>query len=225
MSKTNVKVVEGFIDQIVNQRRFERLAEFCTEDCVLLASPYVGLGVNFDDSSGEKLILRDIAPNGPADGPLQPGDELIRVQDGEHIWETFDELRKGFWAHGVVDTEIHLTVRRRDAIFTIPIQRTRINVFDLKLSDIFSNQNSFWEKYWPDTKTEIRKIFGTGDMVACYAVNSGTNLEYGRSAVWGEIDIFKLRDGKISEVLFAEDYYSQLKQLGFQIIEPVRELA
>ena len=96
MSKTNVKVVEGFIDQIVNQRRFERLAEFCTEDCVLLASPYVGLGVNFDDSSSEKLILRDIAPNGPADGPLQPGDELIRVQDGEHIWETFDELRKGF---------------------------------------------------------------------------------------------------------------------------------
>ena len=225
MSKANVKLVEEYIEQVINRKRFDRLAEFCTEDCVLRASPYVGVGVNFDDTSGERLILTDMVPNGPARGHLQFGDELVRVQDGAHIWETFEELQKGFWAHGLVNTEIVLTVRRQGDILTIPLRRVRIDEFDLKVSDIFSADNPFWIKYWPDIKMEIREIFGSGDMVACYAINAGTNLEYGRSAVWGELDLFKLKDGKIKEVRIIEDAYSQLKQLGYQILEPVREHA
>jgi predicted SnoaL-like aldol condensation-catalyzing enzyme len=223
MSKANVKVVEGFVDQIINHKQFERLTEFCTEDCILHATPYVGLGVNFDDTSGEKLILCDIAPNGPADGPLQLGDELIHVQDGEHIWESFDDLRKGYWARGVVDTEIHLTVRRRGSLITIPLRRSRIDAFDMKASETFSAANPYWTKYWPDVKMEIREVFGSGDLVACYAVNSGTNMEYEHSAVWGEIDLFRLKGNRINEAWMIDDAYSMYRQLGYQITEPIRE--
>lgn len=225
MSKTNVEIVEEYIEQVINRRRFERLSEFCTEDCVLHASPYVGLGVNFDDTSGEKLILADIASNGPADGRLQLGDELVRVQDGDHILENFEALRKGLWAHGLVDTEVTVTVRRNGSLITIPLRRGRIDEFDIKASEIFTAANPYWQKYWPDVKMEVMEIFGTGDKVACYAVNSGTSQEYGRSAVWGEMDIFKLKDGRISETWGMEDTYSQFKQLGYQITEPIHQPA
>ena len=43
MSKANVKIVEEYIEQVINRRQFERLTEFCTEDCVLHASPYVSV--------------------------------------------------------------------------------------------------------------------------------------------------------------------------------------
>lgn len=224
MSKANVKIVEGYVE-LINQKQFERLSEFCTDDCVLHTSPYVGLGVNFDDTSGDKFILSHIAPGGPADGNLQLGDELMRAQDGDHIWENPEELRKGLWAQGLADTEIALTVRRNGVLLTIPLIRRRIDAFDLKASDIFMVNNPYWVKYWPDVKMEIREIFGSGDMVACYGINAGIHQEYGRSAIWGELDLFKLKDGRIREIWVIEDAYSQLKQLGYQILEPVREPA
>ena len=225
MSKANVKIVEEYIEQVINRRQFERLTEFCTEDCVLHAPPYVGLGVNFDDTSGEKLILTDVAPNSPADGRLQLGDELVRAQDGDLIVENFEELREGLWAQGLVDVELILTVRRNGSLIAIPLRRARINAFDLKASEIFNAANLYWKKYWPDIKMEVKEIFGGGDKVACYAINTGTNQEYGRSAVWDEFDIFKLKDGRITEVWGTENIYSQFKQLGYQITKPVHEPA
>jgi predicted ester cyclase len=225
MSETNIKIVEEYVEQIINKRQFERLSEFCSDDCVLHNSPYVGLGINFDDSSGEHIILTHMAPDGPAAQHLQIGDELVRAKEGDHIWETFDDLRRGLWAHGIVDTELCLTVRRHGNLLSIPLTRARIEDFDIKVSDVFNSANPYWEKYWPDLRMTIKQILGSGDTITCLAVNSGTNLEYGRSAIWGEIDIFKLHNGKITEIWGIEDTYSEFKQLGYQITEPVREFA
>ncbi len=225
MLQANIKIVEEYIEQIINQRRLERLSEFCSEDCVSHAPPYVGLGVDFDDTSEEHLILQQIAPNGPADGHLQIGDELVRVKYGDRNWETFDELRKGLWARGLVGTEICVTVRRHGNLLSIPITLRQVDQFDLKVSDIFKTAIPHMQKYWPDLKMDIKKIFGNGDMVACYAVNHGTNTEYNRSAVWDEMDIFKFKDGKIVEIWSVENNLEELHQLGYQVTEPVREFA
>ena len=225
MSQTNIQVVEGYIEQIINQRRLERLPDFCSEDCVSHAPPYVGLGGNFDDTSGEKLILTQIAPNSPMDGHLQIGDELIRVKHGDRTWETFDELRKGFWARGLVGTEICVTVKRHGNTLSIPLTLGQVEQFDINMLDVFRTAIPYMQKYWPDLKMDIKEIFGSGDMVACYAVNHGTNTEYNRSAVWDEMDIFKLKDGKITEIWGIENSLEEIHQLGYQVNEPVRELA
>jgi predicted ester cyclase len=223
MSNENTKTVEGYIEQVLNQKQLDRLFDFCSEDCVVHTSPYVGLGVNFDDTSGEKLILTHIAPHGPADGHLQLGDELIRVRHEEKTWESFDALRKGLWAQGSVGTEIFLTVRRHGSLITLPLKRTQIDQFDIKLSEFYETLMPYLQQYWPNLKMDIKEIFGDGDRVACYVVNHGTNLEYNRSATWGEIDIFKLKDGRIAEIWSVENTYSELKQLGYEIAEPIRE--
>jgi len=225
MAQTNIQIVEGYIEQVINQRRLERLHDFCSEDCVSHAPPYVGMGGNFDDTSGEKLILTQIATNGPMDGHLRIADELIRVKHGDKTWETFDELRKGFWARGLAGTEICVTVRRGGNILSIPLTLGEVKQFDIKMSDVFKTAIPYMQKYWPDLKTEIKEIFGNGDMVACYAVNHGTNTEYNRSAIWDELDMFRLKDGRITEIWAVENSFEELSQLGYQITEPVRELA
>ena len=225
MSKENIKIVDEYIDQVLNKKQLERLSDFCSEDCVSHTAPYVGLGGNFDDSSGEKLILTQIAPNGPMDGHLQIGDELIRIKKGDQIWETFDDLRKGFWARGLVGTEICVTVHRHGNTISIPLHLEQIDNFDINIHEFFEMVIPYLQKYWPDFKMEIKEIFGAGNMVACYAVNQGTNTDYNRSAVWGEMDIFKLKDGKIIEIWSVENTFEELQQLGYQVTEPIRELA
>jgi len=225
MSKTNIKVVEDYIEQVINQKKLERLPDFCSEDCVSHAPPYVGLGGNFDDSSGEKLVLTQIAPNSPMDGQLQIGDELIRVKNGDRIWETFDELRKGLWARGLAGTEICVTVHRHGNTISIPLNLEQIDNFDLNMHEFFKIVIPYLQQYWTDLKMEIKEIFGAGDMVACYAINHGTNTEYSRSAIWGEMNIFKLKDGKITEIWSVENTFEELQQLGYQVTEPIRELA
>jgi len=225
MPKSNVVIVKEYIETIINQRQFDRLPDFCTPDCVSHAAPYVGLGLTAEDTDGEHVILRSIVPNGPAHGHLHVGDELIRVKDGERTWEDFDELRKGLWGMGVVGTELIITVLRHGNLVTIPIERGRVDNFDINLSEFFNTNNPYWTRDWPDLHMEIQQIFESGDKVICYAINSGTHMEYDRSAIWGEIDIFKLMDDKITDIWAVEDSFSELKQLGYQILEPVRETA
>jgi hypothetical protein len=225
MSQTNINIVEEYIEYILNQRQVERIFEFCSKDCILHTTPYVGLGVNFDDTSGDRLILTQVAPNGPADGHLHPGDELIRVKNGDRNWETFEELRKGLWSRGLVDTEICLTLRRHGNITTIPLRLGTVNDFNLKVTEFYRMAIPYLQQYWPDLKMDVKDIFGAGNKVACYAVNHGINTEYNRSAVWGEMDIFKLKDGRITDIWAVENTFEEFEQLGYQITEPAREFA
>jgi hypothetical protein len=185
----------------------------------------VGIGLDFDDTTGTSLILYQIAPNGPAAGLLKIGDELVRVKDDTRSWESFHDLRSGLWGQGLEGTEVAMTVRRNGQLLTFHLKRERIESFDLKFSDMMKNFIPEMQKNWPDLKSEIKIIFGADDMVSCYMVNSGTNLEFGRSAIWGEMDLFRLENGRITETWMVENSFSELKQLGYQITEPIREPA
>lgn len=225
MNRTNVMVVQEYIEQIYNRRRLESLPGFCSPEAVIHAPPYVGLGVNFDDTSGERLILTQIASDSPACGHLVPGDELVRVRSEEQTWETFGTLRKGLWARGPAGSEIAMTVRRHGNLVTLPLRLGQINKFDIRLSEWLMTVIPYLNQYWPDLRMDIREIFGAGDMVACYSINHGTSLEYNRSAIWSEMDLFRLLDGRIVEVWSVENTYDELTQLGYQVSEPVLETA
>jgi len=225
MSRTNVQTVQEFIEEVLNHKRFDHFFDYWSEDAVSRAAPYVGLGLNFDDRSGDKVILIDIAPNAPATGNLKVGDELIRVTDGVHTWESFKDLKSGLWGQGIMDAPLTVTVSRGGELMDIPLKRGRVEGFDLVLSTYIDMWRDYTLKYWPDMHIEIKKIFGDGDLVACYAIDSGMNQEYHRSAVWSEMGIYRVRDGKIVENWGLEDSLSQMKQLGYQMQEPFSEQA
>ena len=223
MSNTNVQIVQEFIEEVFNRKNYDRAFDYCIEDCVFHLAPYVGLGADFDDRSGDKLVLVDVAPNGPAAGNLQIGDELVRVTDGAKTWQTFKELKGVSWGQGALGTSITVTVNRGGTLMDIPITRGRVEGFDIILSKSIDRWRDYTLKYWPDSRAEIQLIFGDADHVACYSINSGTQQEYQRSAVWADCSIYRLENGKIVESWGVEDSFAQLKQLGYQINEPVIE--
>jgi len=225
MSKTNVQIVEEYLEEVLNHKHFDRVFDYCAEDCVFHSPPYVGFGLNFDDRSGDKVVLLDIAPSGPAAGNLQVGDELVRVTDGAKTWETFKDLKSGLWGQGVAGTPITFTVNRAGRLMDIPLKRGRVDGFDLVLSTYIDVWRDGTLRDWPDLSVEIKLIFGEGDQVACYSIDSGMNQEWHRSAVWSELGIYRLKDGKIVEMWGVEDTSSQMRQLGYQIREPVMEQA
>jgi predicted SnoaL-like aldol condensation-catalyzing enzyme len=75
-------------------------------------------------------------------------------------------------------------------------------------------------RIWPGLVAEIKRIFGSGDMVASLEVNQGTNKEFGRFATWSTREIYRLEDGKIREIWAVEDTWNQYLQLGYRMQEP-----
>lgn len=225
MSNSNIQTVREFIEVVLNQKRFEQAFTYMDRDCVSHSPPYIGIGFNWDSTSGTEIKVIKTSPNGPSDGRLLPGDEIVRVTDGKKTWSTFEELSQSVWPLGMAGTSITVTVRRDGQLLDVPITRGRVEAFDIKIADQIDVWKESTLKYWPDLVSEIRMIFGSDDLVACHLINSGTSQEFHRFAVWSEYDIFRLRDGRIVEMWGLEDSLQQLMQLGYELKAPLQETA
>ena len=218
MSRTNKEVVLGFIEEVFNQKRLDRFDEYFAVNSVFHSGSYVGLGINGDDSSGEKIVLIEIAPGSPADGKLLIGDELIQVQDQQYTWDTFDGLKASVWAWGAIGTPLTIRVRRDGQIVDIGLKRGMIRGWTQPIHKELFHQYLLVD--WPDLKQTVDCILEDGDRVAVYLTNMGTHAKLGRQAVWSEFDLYRVDNGKIVDAWGLEDYCGQLKQLGYNIELP-----
>jgi predicted SnoaL-like aldol condensation-catalyzing enzyme len=218
MSRSNKEVVLGFIEEVINQKRLDRFDEYFAPGSLYQSGPYVGLGFNFDDSSGEKLVLVEIAPGGPAHGKMKLGDELLSAQDSHHFWESFDDLRHSTWARGVIGMPVTVRVRRDGEIVEVPLVRGLIPGWAMPIHKEFFQQYLLVD--CPDLRVTVEKILQDGDMVMVYLTNQGTEVKYQRQAVWIEFGLYRVTDGKIVESWGLEDTFGHLEQLGYRVEMP-----
>lgn len=225
MDNKNIQIVRECIEQINNAKNFDKIYDYYSEECVFYNPPYVGLGFFPDDSSGERLEVKSVAPNSPATDVLQQGDVMLRASDDNASWEGYDQLRTGLWGQGKLGTEVTLTLMRRGETIEAKIKRGRIDGFNLPIATLHDVWRHFLLDEMPDLKSEIIQIMGSGDLVAFYAANTGTSTIYNQSAVWTECNILRIKDGQIVEWWGVEDTLSEWRQMGFQIREPQKEPA
>lgn len=218
MNEKNEEVVLGFIDEVINQKRLDRLNEYFGPDSIYHSGPFVGIGINGDDASGEKVVITDVAPGGPAEGKLQAGDVLLWANDGQKTWDSFQELRTSLWARGVIGSELTVRVLREGEIVDVALRRGLIPGWELPVQPELFQQ--FLLVDWPDLKENVECILEDGDMVSVYLTNIGTHGQYHQQAVWSEFDLYRVRQGKIADIWGLDDYYSQIKQLGYRIEMP-----
>ena len=219
MSQTNSSILRGFFDEVVNQRRLDLFPKYFSETYVGHGTPYVGIGLVPDYSSGAKVTVQLVSPGGPAEGKLMVGDEILRVVDGERTWETFDELRQPTWGQGVLDTSLTMWVRREEVEHEITLVRGLVQGFEFPYHLLETGYPEYY-KEWPDLETRLVRVMETGDLIAYHAESQGYNARYGRSAVWAEFGFVRFQDGKITDWWSAEDTFSQFKQLGYTIEDP-----
>jgi predicted ester cyclase len=225
MENQNIQIVRDCIAQIQNGKNFSRLSDYYSETCIFKSPPYVGLGIIPDDSSGERIVIKRVAPDGPAAGKVQAGDVLLRARDEKGDWEGYEQLRTGLWGQGKLGTELTLTLLRNGETVEETIVRGRVQGFNGTIAEFKDSWQHFLETEMPDLHTEINLILASGDLVAYYATNTGTNTLYGQSAIWPECNILRLENGKIVEWWGVEDTLTEWRQLGFRITEPVKEPA
>ncbi len=174
----------------------------------------------YDASSGDRIIIQSVYPGSPADGKLMVGDEIVRAQDGERIWNTYDTLRMGgLWGQGPLGSPITVWVRRNGGETDVTLMRGVVNGFEYHYQEVEmgNRENS---KEWLGLKTRLVNVIESGDLVAYQLEAQGQNIRYGRSAVWTEFGFVRIEDGKITDWWNSDDTISQYKQLGFSILAP-----
>lgn len=225
MENKLVQIVQEFVEQILNAKRFDRIYDYFSEQCVFYSPPYVGMGFLIDDSSGERLVVKSVAANGPAAGRVQVGDVLLRARDIYGSYEGYDPLRMGVWGQGKLGTEMTLTLLRDGESIEVTIVRGRVESFHTTMAEVRDIWKHTLLEEIPDLHTEINQILASGDMVAYFATNTATNNIYHQSAIWTECNILRLEKGKIVESWGLEDSLSYWRQLGLRTIMPEKEMA
>lgn len=219
MTQTNSDILRGYFDEVINQQHLDLIPKYFSEKFIGHGTPYVGMGVMTDNSSGVKVTIQLVNPGSPAEGKLVVGDELLRVFDGEHTWKTFDELRQPLWGQGALGTSLTVWVRREEVEHEIILKRGLVQGFEFPYHLIEPGTREYI-KDWPDLKARLVNVVETGDLVAYHAENQGHNTRYGRSAVWAEFGFVRIQDGKITDWWSVEDTFSLFMQLGYTILEP-----
>lgn len=214
-------VINKLYNDLINERRFELWDEIFHPDCISHTHPYVGVGIMHDESQGDKVLIKAVAAESPAEGKLQPEDEIIKVQDGEQIWHGFDEVRTGVWGLGIPGTSLTISVKRDEEILDIPITRGMVKSFDNLLSTFQEPMKYYYEQECPDYKIEINQIIIEGEMAAVYFTCSGTNITYQRFAFYPGVELYRFDKGKIIENWSIYDNLSEMKQVGYQVLPPV----
>jgi hypothetical protein len=223
MSKTNIQIVQEYIEAL-NKKQFERTFDYCSQDCIIHSAPFVGVGIVGFDSTDGKVKLGKMVSNAPASECLREGDELIEVSDANHTWSSIEDLKAVRWTYGAVGTPLTFTVRRDGKMLECHLTRRLIDGFTFKLADTMKSYKVYSET-WPVLEEQIHQIFGSEDWVAVYSTLHGTNRDYRYSAAWSSCSVYRLKEGKIIEMMGVEDECTQIKQLGYQIHEPQREIA
>ena len=223
MTRTNTDIVREYVEAI-NRNDFDRLFDFCSGDCVYHVPPYVGLGIRARNDAGGRVAVAGLVAHAPAEGILEVDDILLRVQDGSRTWETTEDLKMGFWGWGIPETPLTITVERHGARLELQLLRGHVPSFDHRLADYYEMWRDDKLENWPDLKSEITQVFEKDDLVALCMLHRGTNRQFQRAAIWSECSIFRLQDGKITEMWGAEDGLAQVMQLGYELREPQKTL-
>jgi hypothetical protein len=219
MTQTNSSILRGYFDEVINQKHLDLLPKYFSEDFIGHGTPYVGMGVRIDDSSGMKVTIEAVNPGSPAEGKLMVGDEILRVVDGEHTFKTFDELRQTTWGQGALGTSLTVWVRREGVEHEITLVRGLVQGFKFPYQVLEPGTREFF-KEWPDLNARLVNVIEAGDLVAYHAETEGHNTRYGRAAVWAEFGFVRIGHGKITDWWSVEDMLAQFRQLGYTIREP-----
>jgi ketosteroid isomerase-like protein len=215
--KSNAEIVRDVLEQVVNQKKIDAWDHYFSPDYIARGAPFIGMGFS-RDTSGNKHKIDAISPGSPAEGKLQVGDELLWVEDERQRWATYEDMSQGlqrYWG-----SKLKLGVRRGNQALEVELTRGLMRGFDTDNTQAKSDMREFMTNEIPDLRVDIKQTLADGDMVACLMEYRGTHATFKREAVWREIWVVRLAEGKIVESWPLPDVDAYLRQLGYQSVPP-----
>jgi len=215
--KSNTEIVRGVLEEVVNQKKIDAWDRYFSKDYIARGAPFIGMGFS-RDTSGNKHVISAITPGSPAEATLQVGDEIVWVEDARQRWTTYEEISQGLQCYR--GNKLRLGVRRGEQTLEVELTRGLIRGFDTDCDQAKSEMREFMTSEIPDLRVDIKLSLADGDMVACLMEYRGTHATFKREAIWREIWVVRLSEGKIVESWPLPDVDAYLRQLGYQSIPP-----
>ncbi|MDD5263966.1 MAG: ester cyclase [Candidatus Bipolaricaulis sp.] len=215
--KSNAEIIRDVLEQVVNQKEIDAWDQYFSPDYIARGAPFIGMGFS-RDTSGNKHVISAITPGSPAEGKLQVGDELVWVEDERQRWATYEDISQGLQIYR--GSRLKLGVRRGKETLEVELIRGLIRGFDTDNNQAKSEMREFMTNEIPDLRVDITLTLADRDMVACVMEYRGTHATYKREAIWREIWVVRLSEGKIVESWPLPDVDAYLRQLGYQSIPP-----
>jgi ketosteroid isomerase-like protein len=215
--KSNAEIIRDVLEQVVNQKRIDAWDEYFSPDYVARGAPFFGMGFS-RDTSGDKHIIDGILDGGPAAGKLQVGDQLLWVEDERQRWATYEGISEGLRCHR--GSRLKVGVRRGEQTLEVGLTRTLIRGFDTDNDQAKAEMQHFMTREIPDLSVEVKMTLEDGDKVVCLKEYRGTHANFKREAIWREIWIARLSEGKIVESWPLPDIDAHCRQLGYQLVPP-----
>ena len=216
-ARTNTEIIHDVLEQVVNQKRIDAWDEYFSPDYIARGAPFIGMGFG-RDTSGDKHTVDFVIPDSPAEGKLQVGDELLWVEDERQRWAGCEDISEGLRSHR--GSRLKLGGHRDQQTLEVELTRGLIQGFDTDNDRAKSEMQHFMTREIPDLSVEVKMTLEDGDKVVCLMEYRGTHAEFKREAIWREIWIARLSDGKIVESWPLPDIDAYCRQLGFQVIPP-----
>jgi predicted ester cyclase len=215
--KPNAEIVRDVLEQVVNQKKIDAWDLYFSSDYVARGAPFIGMGFS-RDTSGNKHKIDAISPGSPAEGKLQVGDELLWVEDERQRWATYEDISQGLQVYR--GSTLKLGVRRGKQTLEVELIRGLMRGFDTDNAQAKSDMQEFMTNEIPNLRVDIKRVLADGDMVTCLMEYRGTHATFKREAVWREIWVVRLSEGKIVESWPLPDIDAYLRQLGYQLVPP-----
>jgi predicted ester cyclase len=146
------------------------------------------------------------------------GDELLWVEDERQRWASYEDISQGVQCYR--GSKLKLGVRRGKETVEVKLTRGLMRGFDTDNAQAKSDMQEFMTNEIPDLRVDIKMTLADGDKVCCLMEYRGTHAKFKREAVWREIWIVRLSEGKIVESWPLPDVDAYLRQLGYQSIPP-----
>ncbi len=217
---SNKQVVRDFYTKVINEKRLDLIEEYVSPSYVAHGFPYVGMGVNSDSTSGDKIVVTAIVPGSPADGKLEVGDEILMAKDDTHTWEGYQTLKNSPWGWGEIGTQVTVRVKRGEQTLDIPVTRGLVPGSEIPYDMLIESFKKSLTRDWPDLEVNVEAMVEEDDLVACLVTQQGANSEFERSAVWPSSAFYKFEDGKIVEGWGVDDNVRWMMQMGYDIEPP-----
>ena len=218
MMKSNVEIIQDFVEQVMNQKNFDAYDQYFSSDYIAHGNPYVGNGFSLD-SSENKHIINMIFPGSPAEGNLQVGDELIFVESENQRWDTYEEIEQGS-RQTSQSNKFKLGIRRDDQTIVYDLTKALIKGYNISKDQAKSGLQNVLTEEFPDLKATILQTLADDDRLVCFLEYHGTHAKFKREVVWREAWFMRLSEGKIVEDWGASDSETYYRQLGYQLIPP-----
>jgi C-terminal processing protease CtpA/Prc len=213
------QLVRSFLDTFTQQGE-DKLADFISENFEFATETWLGIGMNLK-TEGDKAIVESFFPEiNPCVGKLQPGDEIVSVQEGESVYTSLEEIRYYPWGLDP-GKPVNIRARRSGEDFTCEITPV---VFKF---DRMPYKLEQWKEAYqtnketsPDYQYTLEYMVEEGDLVACILSVTFTDLKLKRPFAYSQALVFQFSGEKIVSIFELRNTAAELSQKGYRILPP-----